>query len=389
MDGFEFCSPTKFVLRKDADLEVGKMVRKYSDNVLFVHYGDSFTYKSGLYDRVTGALKSEGLQVFELPGVEPNPKLELVKQGIELVKSNRIKFIVAAGGGSVIDTAKAVGIGSCYEGDVWDFYTGKAVPEKSIPVGVIMTMPATGSEASNGSVIKNGDLSRDVMGDVLRPVFALMNPNLTLGIPKKQTVNGIVDMFSHVMERYFSLSRDVELTDCMCEGVMRSIVGNARKLFDGNMKNPKIRAEFMFTSIVAHNGVLGVGRSQEWTTHALAAQISAKYNVVHGQAIAVLYPVWAEYVLNKSNEERFARFAAEVFGVKYDYANPMLTAIEGVRQLRCFFDFLAAPKSLRELGVPETETFEDIADKVCANGHIGWICPLERSDVIHIYERAL
>jgi len=388
MQSFEFWTPTKFILEQDADLLCGREVKRYSDKVLFVHYGDEFTYKSGLYDRVMGSLKEAGLTVFELSGVRPNPEVSLVYKGIELVKAEGIGCILAAGGGSVIDTAKAVGIGSKYDGDFWDFYAHKAVPQESVPVGVIMTLPATGSEASNGSVLDNGEFSSDTMADCLRPAFTLMNPDLTLGIPRRQTIYGIIDMFSHVMERYFSTSVDVELTDHMCEGVMKAIIANAHKLMD-DLRNPVIRAEFMWTSIVAHNGLLAVGRNQSWGTHALAAQLSAQYGTPHGAALSVLFPHWAEYVLDENTVDRFAQFANRVFGVEMDYHEPMRTAREGIHQMRQFFDFLGGPRKLSDVGVENDEMLHTLAERVCAYGNVDFFRSLNQDDVEAIFRSAL
>lgn len=388
MQSFDFYTPTKFIMDKDADLLCGREVKRYSDKVLFVHYGDDFTYKSGLYDRVMGSLKEAGLTVFELSGVRPNPEAKLVYQGIEIVRKEGIGCILGAGGGSVIDTAKAVGIGAKYDGDFWDFYTHKATPQESVPVGIIMTLPATGSEASNGSVLDNNGFSADTMADCLRPAFTLMNPDLTLGIPKKQTVFGIIDMFSHVMERYFSTSVDVDLTDYMCEGVMKAIISNAHKLMD-DLRNPVIRAEFMWTSIVAHNGLLAVGRNQDWGTHALAAQLSAEYGTTHGAALSILFPNWASYVLDESNVQRFAQFANRVFGVPMDYYDPMRTAKEGIRQMRLFFDFLGGPQTLADVGVTSDEKIHAMAERVCTYGTVGFFRPLNLQDVEEIYRRSL
>ena len=388
MQSFEFYTPTKFIMDKDADLLCGREVKRYSDKVLFVHYGDDFTYKSGLYDRVMGSLQEAGLTVFELSGVRPNPEAKLVYKGIEIVRKEGIGCILGAGGGSVIDTAKAVGIGAKYDGDFWDFYLRKATPQESLPVGIIMTLPATGSEASNGSVLDKDGFSADTMADCLRPAFTLMNPDLTLGIPQRQTICGIIDMFSHVMERYFSTSVDVDLTDYMCEGVMKSIISNAHKLM-ANLRDPVIRAEFMWTSIVAHNGLLAVGRNQDWGTHALAAQLSAEYGTTHGAALSVLFPNWASYVLDESNVQRFAQFANRVFGVEMDYYDPMRTAKEGIRQMRLFFDFLGGPRTLADVGVTTDEKIHAMAERVCTYGPVGFFRPLNLEDVEAIYRSAL
>lgn len=388
MDNFEFMSPTKFILRMDADKLCGQEVKSISDNVLFVHYGDDFTYKSGLHGRIVDALKEAGVECYELSGVEPNPKVSLVREGIRVCKENNIGCVLAVGGGSVIDTAKAVAIGTKYDGDVWDFYSKKAVPTEALPIGVVMTLPATGSEGSNGSVLKNEETgeSADVMGDCLRATFALMNPELTLTIPKRQTVFGIVDMFSHVMERYFSDSKDVNLTDYMCEGVMKAIIANTRVLMD-DLNDYNARAEFMWTSIVAHNGLLATGRNQDWATHTLGAQLSAQYNAVHGATLSVLFPCWAEYVY-KENLPRFVQFANRVFNVDVDFYDQERTALEGIKRLREFFQSMGAPTTLREIGVENDANFRKMAENACRFGNIGGLKILNADDAEAIYRMA-
>ncbi|MDD3403569.1 MAG: iron-containing alcohol dehydrogenase [Hespellia sp.] len=388
MDHFEFMSPTKFILQKDADKLCGEEIKKISDSCLFVHYGDGFTYKSGLHDRIIESLESAGLEYYELPGVEPNPKVSLVRKGIELCKEKNIGCVLAVGGGSVIDTAKAVAIGAKYDGDVWDFYSKKAIPTESLPVGTVMTLPATGSEGSNGSVLKNAQTgeSADVMADFIRPAFTLMNPDLTLTIPKRQTVFGIVDMFSHVMERYFSSSVNVNLTDYMCEGVMKSIIVNARALMK-DLNDYNARAELMWTSIVAHNGLLATGRNQDWATHTMGAQLSAQYNAVHGSTLSVLFPCWAEYVY-KENIPRFVQFANRVFGVDVDFYDQEKTALEGIKRLREFFESMDAPTSLEKIGVENDEKFRKMAEDACRFGNIGGLKTLNADDVEAIYKMA-
>ena len=389
MEQFEFVSPTRFILRQDADLLCGREVKKYSDRVLFVHYGNGYMHQSGLYQRIVSALEEEGITYFELPGVQPNPRVELVRKGIEICKKEKIGCILAVGGGSVIDTAKAVALGAKYTGDVWDFFCGKEVPEKALPVGVVMTLPATGSEGSKGSVLKNEETgeSADVLADCLRPVFTLMNPELTRSIPKEQTMYGIVDMFSHVMERYFSNSENVHLSDHLCEGVMKSILVNSRDILE-NMDNIETRAEFMWTSVIAHNGLLAAGRQEDWATHMLGAQISAQYNAVHGATLSVLFPYWAEYVY-RENLPRFVQFAHRVFDVEVDFYNQEKTALEGIRRLRKFLDALGTPSSLRELGVESDENFSKMAQKACRFGKIGGIKKIGVSDAENIYRMAL
>lgn len=389
MDQFEFMSPTKFILQKDADLLCGREVKKLSDKVLLVHYGDGYIYESGLHARVVKSLEDAGVIYYELPGVQPNPRVSLVRKGIEICRKEQIGCVLSVGGGSVIDTAKAVAIGVKYDGDVWDFYSQKAVPTEALPIGTIMTLPATGSEASNGSVLKNDETheSADTMADCLRPTFTLMNPDLTLTIPKRQTVFGIIDMFTHVMERYFSSSVDCNVTDYMCEGVMKSIIVNAKALMK-DLNDYNARAEFMWTAIVAHNGVLGVGRNQDWATHTMAAQLSAQYNAVHGAALSVMFPNWAKYVY-KANLPRFVQFANRVFDVDVDFYDQEKTALEGIQKMREFFDFLGGPATLKEIGVENDEKFRKMAVDACRfYGAIGGIKALTPDDVEAIYKMA-
>lgn len=389
MEEFQFISPTKFILQRNAEQMCGEEIKRYSDSVLFVHYGNDYMYDSGLYTKIINSLTRAGVKWFELPGVQPNPLIGLVRKGIEICKKENIKCVLAVGGGSVIDTAKAVALGAEYEGDVWDFFSGEADAKNALPIGVVMTLPATGSEGSKGSVIRNEESgeSADVLADCIRPKFALMNPELTKTITKRQTVFGIVDMFSHVLERYFSNSKNVNLSDYMCEGVMKAIITNSKLLLE-NMEDYDLRAEFMWTSIIAHNGVLAAGRQEDWATHAMGAQLSAQYNVTHGATLSVLFPVWAEYVYQE-NISRFVQFANRVFNVEVDFYNQENTAKEGIRKIREFFDFLGAPATLGELGIDNDENFERMANSVCKSGEIGGIKKLSQVDVEEIYRRAL
>ena len=389
MDSFEFMSPTKFILDRDADKLCGKEVKRYSDRVLFVHYGDGYTYDSGLYQRIIDALKEAEVKCFELSGVEPNPKVDLVRKGIKVCQEEKIGCVLAVGGGSVIDTAKAVAIGVEYEGDVWDFYTKKAIPQAALPIGTVMTLPATGSEGSNGSVLTNPQTGEnlDVMSELLRPSFTLMNPDLTLTIPRRQTGFGIIDMFSHVMERYFSSSVDTVLTDHMCEGVMRSIIINANRVME-DLQDYNARAELMWTAIIAHNGLLATGRNQDWATHGMGAQLSAKYNAVHGATLSILFPCWASYVYEE-NLSRFVQFANRVFDVEVDFYDQKRTALEGISRLKEFFHLVGGPATLAEIGVNDDTQLAEMAKDACRFGDIGGLKSLKAEDVERIYRLAL
>jgi alcohol dehydrogenase YqhD (iron-dependent ADH family) len=385
---FELQLRTKYVLKKDAEVEVGAYVREISDKVLFVHYGDGFMRESGLYDRIVSSLKASGVSVFEQSGIMPNPVLAPVREGVRQCREQDIGCVLAVGGGSVVDTAKAIAVGVYYDGDVWDLYTGAGEIAGSLPVGVVMTLPATGSEGSNGSVITNEATKekRDVMNEILRPYFVLMNPELTYSLPPGQTAYGIVDMFSHVTERYFSNAKDTLLTDEMCEGVMRGIVQNALKVID-DPTDYDARADLMWASIVAHNGLLGVGRDQDWACHTIGAQLSGVYGAVHGATLAILLPVWARYVY-ECNIARFAQFANRVFGVKTDFYHPERTAKEGIFAMENFIGRLGLPSRLSQIGITEEETFPAMAKAAVGGGTIGCIKALDESDVLTILGRS-
>lgn len=390
MEKFEFYSPTHFIYENDADLKVGSEVKKYSDNVLFVHYGDSFTYDSGLHNRIVTSLKDAGIKIYELPGVEPNPKVSLVREGVKICKDNNIEFVLAVGGGSVIDTAKAVALGAKSEHDVWDYFTKKEIVTDALKVGTIMTLPATGSEASGGAVITNEETGEnlDVIADAfLRPTFTLLNPLLTLGIPKRQSGFGIIDMFSHVLERYMSSSNDVYVTDYMSEGLMKAIIINGNKVME-NPSNVAARSELMWAAIVAHNGVIGVGRQQDWSSHVMAAQLSANYNTVHGLALSVIIPSWA-YQVRDYNLMRFVQFSNRVFDIEIDFYNLEATANQGIKMMQEFFINMGGETTLSAIGVQDDKLIEKMATDAVRFGTIGNIKALNKTDVIEIYKRIL
>ena len=389
MDSFEFISPTKFILEKDAQKRCGNEVKRFSKNVLLVDYGGIKPYEAKLHSDVMQSLKDEGIEVYEIGGVEPNPKLSLVRKGIKICRDNNIGCVLAVGGGSVIDTAKAIAIGVKYEGDIWDFYSQKAAPQDALPIGTVMTLPGTGSEGSNGSVIINDETgqSADVMSDLLRPSFTLMNPELTVTLPKEQSVYGIIDMFTHVLERYFSSSKDAVLTDHLCEAVMKSVIQNSKSFLE-DASDINMRSEFMWTAVIAHNGLLATGRSQDWSTHMMVAPISATYGSTHGATLAVMFPHWARYVY-KNNVPRFVQFASRVFGEEVNYDHPEKTALEGIERMQDFFTSLNAPTSLSEIGVKDDSEFENMAKSATRFGPIGNIRALDAQDVVKIYRSAL
>ncbi len=384
MENFEFYSPTRIIFGRGTEEKVGELTKEYGTKVL-LHYGGGSIKKYGLYDKVVKSLQDAGVDFIELGGVQPNPRLGLVKEGIKICRENDIDFILAVGGGSVIDSAKAISLGVPYEGDVWDFFMGKALPEKNLPVGVVLTIPAAGSESSNSVVItkEEGLLKRSCNNDINRPVFAIMNPELSFTLPPYQTASGVVDMMAHIMERYFTHQTDVDLTDGLCESMLKTIMKNALIVME-EPDNYDARAELMWAGTLAHNGLVGTGRIGDWASHAIEHELSAMYDVAHGAGLAVVFPAWMKYVY-KHNVNRFAQFAVNVFNVDYDFANPERTALEGIRRLMDFFRRIGMPTNLEELGIPD-DRLEEMASKCKRpnNGRLGYFVPLTEEDILEI-----
>lgn len=387
MINFSYDNATKIIFGKDTENEVGNETEKYGRKVL-LHYGGGSIKKSGLYDRVIKSLKDAGIEIFELGGVKPNPRLSLVYEGIDICRKNNIDFILAVGGGSVIDSAKAIGIGVTYNGDVWDFYTGKTSVNATIPVGVILTIPAAGSESSTGSVITNEDgwYKRAVGSDLMRPVFAIMNPELTYTLPPYQTAAGAADMMAHIFERYFTNEPNVDLTDRLSEGTLRTIIKNVPIVLQ-EPENYEARAEIMWAGTIAHNGILGTGRIEDWGTHDMEHEISGIYDITHGAGLAILFPAWMKYVC-KQDVNRFAQFANRVWDVEIDINNLEKTALEGIERTKDFFKKIGMPVSLTEANVP-SDRFEEMASKGTENGPLGNFVKLHKEDIVNIFNLAL
>lgn len=386
MLNFRFQNQTEIIFGKDTEKSVGEEVVRYSNKVLICSYGQEF--EQGLLDVIKASLKSQGVEHFELQGIKPNPEVAKVYEGIELVRQNDIGFVLAVGGGSVIDTAKAIGVGAKYDGDVWELYFGKPFSD-TLPTGVVLTFPATGSETSGASMMTNGKKG-DKMGVVdnrLRPAFAILNPELTFTLPPYQTFCGIVDIMSHVMERYFSNTKNVDLTDRLCEAVLKTVIRNALILLE-SPKDYNARAEIMWCSTVAHNDLLGTGRTQDWASHTIGHQLSAEYDSTHGATLSVITPAWAKYVY-KNNVERFCQFAMRVFDVEYDFDDKERTALEGIYRLEKFFKRIGVPTTLSELGIETDDKFKEMSEKARGPmGRPGDIKQLDPSDICNILELA-
>lgn len=390
MNNFVFYSPTEFVFGKDTEGQVGTLSQKYGARKVMIVYGGGSAQRSGLLDRVKASLDKAGLSWCELGGVQPNPTDGKVYQGIELAKKEDIDLLLAVGGGSVIDTAKAIAAGVPYSGDFWDFFEGKAKVEAALKVAVVLTIPAAGSEGSGNAVItKEATLQKlgiKVPG-LLRPVFSIMNPELTYTLPPFQTACGAADMMAHIMERYFSNTPDVELTDRISEGVLKAIIEEAPKA----MKNPQdygARANLMWAGMVAHNDTCGVGREEDWSSHALEHEVSAVYGVAHGAGLSVIFPAWLTW-MTTHNLLKLVQFAVRVWDVPAE-GNPEAVALEGIRRLRRFFSSLGLPITFRELGIPEPDI-----DLLVNNLHrnkgelLGNYVKLTRQDTAEIYRLAL
>ncbi|MDR0308180.1 MAG: iron-containing alcohol dehydrogenase [Chitinispirillales bacterium] len=388
MENFVFQNKTKIIFGRDTENQVGEEVKAYSSKVL-LHYGTASIKKSGLYERVVASLKKSGVEFVELSGVQPNPRLSLVKEGIDLCRKNGIRFILAVGGGSVIDSAKAIAVGVPYNGDVWDFYIGKAKPEEALPVATVLTIPAAGSESSPSSVITNtdGDLKRGLTNDLLCPAFSILNPELTFTLPDYQTACGAADIMAHIMERYFTTTEHADFTDRLCEAAMKTIVINIPKCLK-EPKNYEARAEVMWAGTVAHNDILGTGRNEDWASHQIEHEISGIYDVAHGAGLSVVFPAWMKYVY-KTNIPRFVQFASRVWNLEIDFQHPEKTALEGIAALEFFFSEIGLPITLKEMSI-ETDRFEEMADKCTGGGKyaIGGFTKLDKNAVLEILKLA-
>lgn len=384
MKNFTFHSPTKIIFGKNTEELVGAEVKKHSSKIL-LHYGQGSIKKSGLYDRVVKSLKDNDVEFVELGGVQPNPRLSLVREGIELCRKNNIKFILAVGGGSAADSAKAIAAGVPYDGDVWDFFLGKKL-EKALPVAVIITLPATGTEASNSAVITNEDgwYKKGMNFDLNRPVFSILNPELTYTLPPYQTACGIADIMMHIMERYFTHEPNVELTDRLSEATLKTVINNARIVME-NPTDYNARAEIMWAGTIAHNGLLGTGRVEDWATHRIEHELSGIYDVSHGAGLTAVHPAWMKYVY-KENPARFAQFAERVFDVESS-STPEENALKTIELLTSFYKEIGLPVNLRELKIPD-DRLEEMAQKATERGPLGNFKKLYKEDVLKILEMA-
>lgn len=393
MENFTFYSPTEFVFGRDTQYQTGELVKRYGGTHVLLVSGGKSAERSGLLSQIRKSLAEAGIEVTEQKGIQPNPIAEKVYEGVEMARSAKVDFVLAVGGGSVIDSAKAVALGAVYDGDFWDFYSGKAIPERALPVGVVLTIPAAGSEGSGNSVITKIDSEgrhkisvRYPM--VLRPRFAVMNPELTMSLPWFQTACGIVDMLSHIFERYFSNTPDCRVTDSIAEALMRSIMSEALKLKE-HPDTYEPRANIMWASTLAHNGLCGTGKQEDWASHRLEHEISAFHDVAHGAGLAVVVPAWMAFV-SKRNPGKVESFATNVLGISAAGKTSEELCRLAVEALKGFYHTLGLTTSLRKLiaGEPDIDT---LVESLRGNmGDIlGFYVPLSMADCSEIYRLSL
>ncbi|MBQ6128557.1 MAG: iron-containing alcohol dehydrogenase [Lachnospiraceae bacterium] len=388
MESFTFYSPTYFVFGKESEGQTGSMVSRFGGSRVLIHYGGGSVVRSGLLDRVKASLKAEGIGFVELGGVKPNPRSGLVYEGIELCKKENVDFILAVGGGSTIDSSKAIAAGVLYDGDFWDYYCGKVI-EKALPIGTILTIAAAGSEGSPDSVITREDdmMKRGASGDAIRPKFSILNPALTQTLPAFQSACGITDIMAHLYERYLTNSTEVEVTDRLIEALLLTMKHEGPRVIE-DPNNYDARANIMWAGMMAHNNSCGVGRSQDWNSHNIEHELSALYDVAHGAGLAVTMPAVFRYVMNH-NVMRFAQVAVRVWGCSMDFEHPEVTALEGIRRLADFLASIGMPKNFEELGAKEADIPQLVENLCCGNGREGKITgfvTLDKDDCTKIYQ---
>ena len=393
MTDFDFWSPTYFAFGRGKEARVGELVRRFGGHKALIHFGGGSAVRSGLIDRVKASLAEAGVGFAELGGVKPNPRSSLVEEGVRIAVAEGVDFLLAVGGGSVVDSSKAIAIGAANGGEWRRYYVGREVNVRptipaALPVGVVLTIAAAGSEGSQNSVVnlEPENLKRGAGGDVLRPRFAVLNPELTTSLPPFQTACGIADMFAHLCERYFSPTEDVALTDNLCEAVMRTIVEESAKVM-ANPSDYQARANIMWAGTLAHNDVCGAGRAQDWASHGIEHELSALYDCAHGAGLAVVMPAWMAYV-HEADDARFARFARNVFGVGIGEEDGK-AALDGIAAFRGWLRSLGLPLTFAELGAREEDIPVLVKTLNLSGRTLGSFRPLAEDDVAAIYRLCL
>ena len=387
MRNFDFYNPTKLIFGQGTLEALKTEVPKYGKNVLLMYGGGSIK-RSGLYEKVMAELSAIDAVVTELSGVEPNPRLSTVHKGVELCREHNIDLILAVGGGSVLDCAKAVAVGAKYEGDMWDFVERKAAAQDALPLGTVLTMAATGSEMNSGSVITN-EVTKEKMGwgsIHAFPAFSILDPENTFTLPRDQTVYGMVDIMSHVLEHYFHNDTNTPVQDGFCETLLRTVIETAPKLIE-DLNNYELRETIMYCGTMALNGMVSMGFAGDWATHNIEHAVSAVYDIPHGGGLAILFPQWMKYNID-TDPARFRKLAVNVFGVDPAGKNDKEIGLEGIEALRSFWDSMGAPKTLADYDIDDSE-IGSMADKAVRFGPFGNFSKLDREDVVEIYKMSL
>lgn len=391
MENFQYYTPTKIIFGRGAEEQTGQLAVEQGCKKVLVHYGGGSVVRSGLLERIYRSLDAVGISYVSLGGVVPNPRLSLVYEGIRLARKEQVDFILAVGGGSVIDSAKAIGYGVANEGDVWDFYEKRRTAKACLPIGVVLTIAAAGSEMSDSSVItkEEGWLKRGYSSNYARARFAVMNPELTMTLPKYQTASGCVDIMMHTMERYFNRSENMEMTDGISEHLLRTVMKNAKILMN-EPDNYQARAEVMWAGSLSHNGLTGCGTGGgDWASHQLEHELGGMFDVAHGAGLAAVWGSWARYVMD-AEPERFAKFAVNVMGVEPE-AEKLKTAQKGIEAMEDFYRALDMPVCIGDMGIElAEEQMRELAEKCSHFGKrtIGCIKKLDQEDMYQIYKEA-
>ena len=388
MNNFTFYSPTLFTFGDGEEKNTGALVRRFGGSRVLLVTGGGSVRRNGAYDAVTASLEAAGIPFTELSGVQANPRSGKVYEGIDLVRRTGADFLLALGGGSVIDTAKAIAIGVPYDGDFWDFFSGK-MPEQALPVGTVLTIAASGSEGSPDSIITNEKTleKNGAEADCLRPCFSVLDPALTESLPAYQTACGITDIMAHTFERYFTNTPDVEVTDRMLEGVLLAMLHEGRRVME-DPHNYEARANIMWAGMVCHNDIMGVGRQQDWNSHHLEHVLSAKYDCAHGAGLAVIMPAWMRYCAEHGGEKRLAQMAVRVFGCQMDFDDPKRTALEGIEAFRAFLRSIGMPLTFAEIGADPADIPELVEMNHIGDGKTGGYIGLDKQAHFDIYNLA-
>lgn len=393
MRNFEFSLPTKLIFGKGERKRVGEELHAAGATRVLLHFGGGSIIRSGLLDFIHGELEKAGIQWIDLGGVKPNPKLSMVREGIRVCREEHVDYILAVGGGSVIDSAKAIAIGAVNEEDIWQILMTWAQPEHALPIGVVLTLPAAGSESGSGLVITNEETKQKQLygSAAIYPKFAIVDPELYLTIPPKVYGPAVCDMISHVIERYFSVQDHTETSDGLCEATLCTLIRNIGRLLRGE-NTCEVWSELALSANIAHNGICGLGRWPEWCCHTMEHELSAFYDVSHGAGLTVLTPAWMKYIY-KDHIPLFAQFAVKVMGVEPNTRDLEELACEGIRRLEELYRALEMPLTMKELGIPDDSLYETMAKRavgfeVDPNGRLGALHPLSWEDVMAIFRIA-